>query len=102
MARKNSRYTTENMRFQFNKLLATKKFLYAFLGVYAVGLIFWIVFVHRILNPGPFAYAGIDPIPGAERIFHSVTRPQSTHARTEVWVFRVPKEYYEKLYKDCA
>lgn len=90
------------MPFQFSKLSPTKKFVYVFLGVYGIGLVCWIWFVHGLLNPGPFVYAGIDPVPGAKEIFHSVTRPQATHARTEVWVFQIPREYYEKLYKDCT
>ena len=79
-----------------------KKFIYGFVTIYLVSVTAWIVFLYQLFNPGPYAYAAIDPIPGAEVIYHHVRYRNALGGATEVWVLQVPKEYYEKLYKDCA
>jgi hypothetical protein len=91
----------ENMWHRISKASPIKRFVYTFLGAYIIALIILIVSVHRLLNPGPFAYAGIGPIPGAEVISHaSHRRPPA--GSVETWVLEIPKGYYEKLYKDCS
>lgn len=78
-----------------------KKFIYGFLAVYAAVIVCILVFLYRFTFPGPFVYAGIDTITGAKQVFHHVHRYNLTGG-TEVWVFEIPRDYYEKLYKDCS
>ena len=96
-----SPYTMDSMWHRIRNAPPVKKFVYTFLCLYIAGIIVLIVYVHRLLNPGPFVYAGIDPIAGAEEIYHG-TRRRPPMGTEETWVLKIPKDYYEKLYKDCG
>lgn len=98
----NTRPPTEALTHAANSAVKTsKRFIYGFVAVYLIVIACILVFLYRLTFPNPFTYAAIDPVPGAERIFHYVRHHNLTGA-TEVWVFKIPREYYEKLYKDCS